>query len=58
MSSNGFPYVGLMVHGTNGWQCVDAYYNASRKLGVVAEVPDADVPKIQALIGASETVRQ
>jgi hypothetical protein len=54
-------YVGLLVrnssiHIGNCRQGVDARYRASDQFGVVAEVPDADVPKIQAILDKQKEV--
>ncbi|MEW6749253.1 MAG: hypothetical protein AB1295_06110 [Candidatus Micrarchaeota archaeon] len=50
---NGFSYVGLLVRGGKYFYCrqdVDANYRASVGLGVVAEVPEGDAAKIEALL--------
>ncbi len=51
--SSNSPYVGVLVRGANGFYDRDyvyALYWASGRFGVVAEVPEADVAKIMALL--------
>jgi hypothetical protein len=58
---NGSSYVGLLVRGDGfgGFdrQYVGANYGASSRFGVVAEVPEGDAAKIQALIDAPASVQ-
>ncbi|MFH1221455.1 MAG: hypothetical protein V1492_00030 [Candidatus Micrarchaeota archaeon] len=51
---NDSSYVGLLVRfGGCGRRSIDAYYWPSYGFGVVAEVPEADAPKIEALLASN-----
>ena len=52
-------YAGLLVRSGCGFnRLVSAFYTSSARFGVVAEVPEGDVARIEALIGAQAQARQ